>query len=85
MPVASNTTALSPGARCTSNAITFLPSTAPAVERITWNLEKSEASCTAVASVVASKFSLRLKRATMRPLKYATTPPEYFTRTFSTW
>ena len=34
--------------------------------------------------VLASKSSLRLKRATFTPLKYATTPPVYFTRTFST-
>ena len=43
-PVASNTIADWPGARCTSKAITFLPATALAVDRITWNLEKVVAS-----------------------------------------
>ena len=41
-PVASNRIADWPGARCTSNAITFLPATAPTIGRITWNLEKEE-------------------------------------------
>ena len=83
-PVASNTSALSPAARWISKAITFLPATAPTVGNTTWNLEKSEASCAAIASVVASKFSARLKRATRRPLKYAATPPAYFILIFRT-
>ena len=69
MPEASNTTALSPDARWISKAIMFFPVTAPTVARITWNWEKSVASCTAIASVFASKSSLRLKRATFMPLK----------------
>ena len=63
--VASNTSSDWLGARCTSNAITFLPATAPAVDRITWNLEKAEASCVVSASELASNPSSRLKRATM--------------------
>ena len=84
-PVASNTTALSLVARWISKAITFLPATAPAVGSTMWNLAKAEASCGALASVLASKVSARLKRATLRPLKYTARPPVYFTRTFSTW
>ena len=63
-PVASNTSALSPTARWISNAITFLPLTAPAVGNTTWNFENSDASCTDSASVEASKPSSKFMRAT---------------------
>ena len=68
-PVASNTIAFSPAARWISKAITFVPTTAPTVGRTTWNLEKSVALCTPIASVSSPTFSSRLKRATRRPLK----------------
>ena len=86
-PVASNTTGISEEVslgRCTSKAITFLPATAPDTEEMMWNAEKTGPAFASIDCVSLSKFSSRLKRATLRPFTYTTTPPVYFTRTFST-
>ena len=52
--------------------------------RITWNTENTGSFFASSDCVSALKSSAKLKRATLRPLKYAATPPAYFTRTFST-
>ena len=52
--------------------------------RITWNLEATVSVTGVVDSVASVKPSSRLKRATRLVFMYATRPPAYFTRTFST-
>ena len=61
-----------------------MPAAAPAVFRITWNLEATVSVTGVVDSVTSVKPSSRLKRATRLVFMYATRPPAYFTRTFST-